>query len=67
MGCMMDTVEARAKAREILFDYPNGIRAGVLLKLVGEADYNAVLRELLALAKERRHGHCENCGHCDCE
>ena len=62
----MDDIEIRAKAREIFAQYPNGIRAGELLDLVGEADFNAVLRELLELGKKRRHGGCENCGHCDC-
>ena len=62
----MDITEIQKKAREILAQYPKGIRAGVLLKLVGAADFNAVLKELLALSKERRHGHCEDCGHCDC-
>lgn len=64
----MDIAEIRKKAREILQDYPHGIGASELQKLVGNpADFNAVLREIMALIKQRRHGGCENCGHCDCE
>ena len=62
----MDAFEARKKAREILAQYPKGIRAGELTKLVGEENFNDVLREILALIKERRHSGCENCGCCDC-
>jgi hypothetical protein len=63
----VDDIEIRKKAREICRDYPHGIRAGELLKLVGETDYNAVLKELLVIAGQRGHNGCENCGCCDCE
>lgn len=63
----MDDIEIRAKARELIVKYPKGIRAGELMDHVGPEDFNAVLRELMALAQKRRHGGCENCGHCDCE
>ena len=63
----MDDIEIRKLAREILAEYPKGITAGKLTELAGAENFNAVLKAIQGLIQERRHGGCENCGHCDCE
>ena len=51
----MDKKEAKKKAKEIFEDYPNGIGASRLLELVGEQDFNDVLRELVKKLGKRKH------------
>ena len=45
----MDKKEAKRWAKKILEQYHHGVGAGQLLELVGERDFNAVLRELMKL------------------
>ena len=52
----MDKKEAKKKAKEIHEQYPNGVGAGQLLAIVGEQDFNDVLRELMKLGKRKQGG-----------
>jgi hypothetical protein len=60
----MTSLEIRQKAREIIQEFPHGIRAGELYDRVGEENFNAVLKELFRLAELKAEHNC-NCPYCD--